>query len=338
MDTLFRDLQTLLENHFSVLPIIFLTNKDLTLEDSTDEIYQQQNWPWILYDLESDLDQIVMIKHLVKYHDTLHVLDHTTKFNKYNRDIYLEAFKYNNQKIIQTYSTKFEHKPYDLSEAIYNAGEGGHGELILSLIPDVDDRHDMLRIVSGIYQLSDTQMINNIARNQNISLNYLDILQGLILSDKLHAMMDVINLMIGQNLQLPDLTASDFSHKTFDTIKYLLDNQLFRITQTNFIDLVIRVIGQGSLRLFELIISSSNRYWEDRPNYYYNIYNFCIDNNRWDIIEVLPNLLPLSNCNSRAGHRIILESKLILFSQQHLRSIGYRKTLDIIYKLITRIQ
>lgn len=206
--------------------------------------------------------------------------------------------------------------------------EGGHEELVLNLISNIESVIEHPIITRGIFQLSNKAVHSIINLNpRKIVLVENEIFGGLIMSDNLAVMIEL--------LKTYKCTISDvkITNKTYKTIEYLLNNDLLNLGNLDFIRIIKDIIKNGSVQLFELIASHYRQYFVYHCKYYHEVYTKCIDYNRWDIIQILPNLLPFPKGNSNVGHRLILEANLFLSNQNYLRSMGYRKTLNRIYQL-----
>lgn len=308
MNTLVSDLLLSIYKHFDVLPTVFLTNNPIELEDREESIFQQHNWPWILYELvEHDVRS--NIKWIVKYDRELNILSYI-EYNKILVNI--EAHKYNFQELMNDDQT-------DLIKCTKNAIVGGHIELFLKLFPVIKGAE----LTCAIFQspiIRDIVVEKSIEwdLDQDMPLDSHEALKGTILADDL----DYLLTMMKSDSSVVFHPITKVSKKTYKTVKHILD-KFPRISNIHFL---IVVIQGGSIELFKLVFSRI----KFQPHEYFTLYTECLQSNRWDIIDILPTILRLPNNKPSACHQIILNACLLTLDSYHALKNGYRKTL---YKL-----
>lgn len=134
MNTLSGDLSNLLSKHFDVLPTVFLTDRQLELEDNDNASVYQENWPWILYILKSPISRYSdnIVEWIVK-NDYVDILNFVQLDGVGVSNLYLFAHKYYRLDLINKYVDQIDTHTRNYHAKLY-AAAGGHSELLFSIL------------------------------------------------------------------------------------------------------------------------------------------------------------------------------------------------------------
>lgn len=287
MDTLFNDLIDLLSNYFDVLATVFLTGKQLELEDAdisgvaipfsdhrivykyqesypniNASVYSRQNWPWILTNLKFGFIPIEACIRDGDKHRILeflnNVIDPEDPSKSYVGHVYQHAHKYNQKKLIERYS-KAKDNNIDNTLAIFNAIHGGHTDLFLEHIDRISGDQFLIEAVFGSGKLEIIKAFNlgphNVdiwifgALKETIENNHLDLLKDLIEKYPERANSELLSTIVFEMLSV--------DAKTFDTLVWLFESKLINITTHYDLNIFLEdmIRSNCQTRLFQYVVN-----------------------------------------------------------------------------------
>lgn len=289
MDTLINDLLSTLVKHFDVLPIVFLTNIPIELEDAGKSIYDRQLWPWLLHDIEKSYGYVLI--NAMKNKDNLGILkriDLSKIICRFDdgtiENIYIKAHRYNNPTIIKA-TKKFWSNGYD-EYCLYNAALGGHLELFNNLLNI--NNHDTNLLIDyatrfayegGHQSILETPYISN-----HLDVYHISAILGAIAGNHLDILKSLIDRYGVDNISCKVMS---YGPNTFDTVKYLIENKIIEPHIDDFPHIAKRMVRDNApVKLFKWFVFD---YWQCDRIDTRDIVIYCIDHNS---IHYIDNLIP----------------------------------------------
>lgn len=257
MDTLCSDLIELLSAHFDVLPTVFLTNNHIELEDAEELVYERRIWPWLLYDIRKSYEYVFMCA--LKHRDDLGILECMNQSWKLLSppvvdNIYIEAHGYNNRQVIKA-TRKYLYDCYYANEyAIYYTALAGHIELFNDMMNSVANDIELFMDGSNVrfaYKGGHSSIIETSFIQDALEFHYSSATLGAIAGNHLELMKELIVRYSTQKIKIMDLS---YGPNTFDTFKYLLENNIVVIDDNKTINaqIFLRMITDNApVKLFE---------------------------------------------------------------------------------------
>lgn len=334
MDTLPQDLHTVLAKHFDVLPTVFLTNNPIELKDPDESVYIQQNWPWILYDLK-DIDGYIFIEAL-KHNDNLGILKYLDELSsKYDSRVidlmYIYAHKYGRRDIIEKFKSVLEDESECVHYGVYYAAWGGHVELFEERIADMYnigvgcDFFD--RVCGSAYMGGHKQILENNDIRSWLNGSMVKVIAGAITGNHLELLKELIELNSG--LAGLDEDQIDVGPETYDTLRYLLENNILKIDKS-FGPLMRRmIVHKGSVELFEWFAFEymGAKHFEV---YQDDIVRLCINVNK---LHYIRRLIPSWCITLEQQIEYLLNEYKLVIQYEKLEEDGYREVPYILRNL-----
>lgn len=218
MDTLFNDLLTLLEGFYEVLPTVFLTDKQIELEDAEESVYERRIWPWILYDLKRNNNYI--IKELVK-DNRLDILSRVNFTDHYKNLIIEKAFQYGCLSIIEYYNGLNSSKLRLAQMAI----RGSRVDLFDQLdIFDLGDSGFLCDLYLAAYNSGCIKIINRLDElfpndhRVELDIPVVGAMRG--------GHIQLLKILMSTNLERFEFGLHDFKFRHFETSKFMIEHGL----------------------------------------------------------------------------------------------------------------
>lgn len=289
MDTLINDLFLTLVKHFDVLPVVFLTDISIELEDAERSVYHRKLWPWLLYDIKRSYKYVLI--NAMKNKDNLGILkclDLDDKIHRFDyetiENIYIKAHRYNNPKIIKT-TKKFWSNGYDEC-CLYNAALGGQLELFNNLLNI--NNHDASLVIDyatrfayegGHQCILETPYISN-----HLDVYHVSAILGAITGNHLDTLKSLIDRYGVDNITCKVMS---YGPNTFDTVKYLIENKIIEPNMDDFPHMSKRMVRDNApVKLFKWFVFD---YWQGDRIDMRDIVIYCINHNS---IHYIDNLIP----------------------------------------------
>lgn len=266
MDTLPCDLLNLVSNHYDVLPIVFLTNKQLELEDDNasvyrhptshpEGVYQKENWPWILYKLKSKIYDWSNLMDWIVKNNYINILNLVHLDDQGIISLYLLAHSYSRLDLIDKYKDKIKNM-YAHDHAILYAASGGQAELLFKLLKDKR-------------QISIASVYDNLFFNGHLSIindprmklfEHFSPYRAICRATEGEQLEILIDLLSKYEYTLPTGFYSDIDigSKTFRTITYMIDHGYSFFTDDIITDVELftdrLILNNGSLELLSWLV------------------------------------------------------------------------------------
>lgn len=273
MDTLLNDLLNLLSNHFDVLPTVFLTNKQLELEDAgaynavdglpawyNRSVYEQENWPWILTNLKFGFVPTEACAQDGDKHRIFEFIDEIASPKDplpYINSIYQYAHLYNQKKLIKRYSGR-KSGEYIQTMSIYYAVLGGHLDLLSKHLNNIS--RDTF-FVDVAFKNGNPDIINLLNLGSHDVESWIsDALVGAIEGNQLDLLKDLMEKyhnFINSDLIGDIMLILGSGPKTYDTLVWLYESKHFTITSKySLVNLLEDIVASDcQLRLFQWIVN-----------------------------------------------------------------------------------
>lgn len=282
MDTLPNDLLNLLSKHFDVLPIVFLTNKHIELEDDNALLYGKENWPWILYKLKSEIYDWSNLMDWIVKNNYITILNHIQLDRQGTSAIYLLAHIYSRQDLINQYKDKINNM-YTHNQAKLYAAAGGQSELLFELLKDTD-AIDMTSVYSTLFYNGHLSIINDPRMKSFESFSPYRAICQAAEGEQLEILVDLLSKY---EYRLPKgfWTDVEIDSKSFRTIIYIIEHgySFFSDIATDIPRFVDRLIlNNGSLELLSWLV---DRYGFVKINS--DIVNASFDNGCLEYLKIL---------------------------------------------------
>lgn len=301
MNTLPDDLLTLLSQHYNVVATIFLTSKQLEVEDRSSSIVYQQNWPWILHDLHTT-NRNHILKAISKRNQLVAILDFITLSLDETDYIIEKSHQYGNLKIIKKYRFRYSKKlKY---KCIIASAVGGQAKLFFSMV-DFSDLEGLIsqyqtyifNIIEAVYKGGSNEIITN-----KDFIDVVDRTKALNLKCLFKLAEGGHQKQFKDTMKKLSITSFDFSDileknivcfKHFEISKYIINRMTISII--DFKQLFIKVVRESKstelLKWLLINFGSTIR----KKKIYSLVVQECIINNRIDFLKIMMNKLESSD-------------------------------------------
>ena len=300
MDTLWNDLLSLLFKHFDVSPTVFLTNKQLELEDVSESmygllvsdhksVYEQENWPWILTNLKF---LFIPTKACARDGDKHRIFEFINEIVDLPgpRGLHINylltyAYLYNQKGIITKYPQQYN-SSFSINLAISYAVEGGHFDLFLDHVGDNDFVRDYL--TTSAFLNGKQEVIDTLKLDQDDCQDWiLNALIGTTTSNNLNLLQSIVNkyreFILEHNLFNELIFIFEpFGPETYETVVWIFENNFVSIDEPS---VLLKLLNNMAVfncqpRLIKWIIEYFN-YSIDEVGKHSLIVNM-LENNRLD--------------------------------------------------------
>lgn len=319
MDTLFDDLQNLLSRYFDVSATVFLTDKQLELEDANASVYEQENWPWILTNIKFHFIPTEACARDGDKHRIFEFIDEI--INPINllpciNSIYKYAHLYNQKELIKKYSGRKTGEYTDVG-AIYYAIIGGHLDLLSGRIHDMSSHEEF---ITAAFASGNHEIINMLNLDQHNVSYWIDhALEGAIEYNHIDLLKDLIE-KYGHHID-PDsldniISGTGIGPNVYDTLVWLYESKLVDIADGYFLIRLLEdvVMLNGQLRLFQWIVDRFSNLINET-----NKYMILVKALTWGRLDCALSLMDEATILSS-----LLENDRLAINQ-NLVEYGYRK-------------
>lgn len=257
MDTLPADLLIAISKHFDVLSTVFLTDQSLELEDVCVDVYERENWPWILENLKNNGYLLTLVDSVAKDGDKHGIFEfYEDDYSYYMEMLCIAAYKYNNQRLINKLANQIDaHDEHTKVQILVNIILGGHVELFRNQYQN----KRYADVVTAAFESGNEDIIKIIGLDiyNNPASGWISYaIMGAIQGNQL----DLIKKLIKDyNLQSPLLPEFLFQHpfitsKTYEVLVYLFEFKLLHIAnQFVFDKFLVQISKTCQNKLFKWI-------------------------------------------------------------------------------------